>query len=398
MVARDRNHPSVIIWSIGNEIADAGNHTAAQSLIAAVKTQDTSRVDRPGVPGGEPGPRDRRRWRTSSASNYAPYAYDSLHSANPTWKFFASESSSAVRSRGVYKLPASQNILTSSDNQCSSYDNSVVSWGASAESSWQSVNSRAFIAGEFIWTGFDYIGEPTPYGWPSKSSYFGAIDTAGFAKDIFYFYQSRWNYAGPTMVHIVPMDWTSWTAGQSVPVYVYSNADSVELFLNGTSLGLEEHQPSPVAGGLRAPSLDGALRQGHAPGEGHEERYGRRDRHGADRRRRPRPSSSPPTVRRSPRTEAISAYVEVDIVDASGVVVPQAANVVTFSVTGAGALAGVDNGDSTSHEAYTGTTRSAFSGKALAILRSTKTPGTVTLQATSGALTGASVQIATHAL
>ena len=142
-----------------------------------------------------------------------------------------------MRSRSVYKTPVTTNILTSSDNQCSSYDNSVVSWGTSAEGSWQSVNTRAFIAGEFIWTGFDYIGEPTPYSWPSKSSYFGAIDTAGFPKDIFYFYQSKWNAAGPTMVHIVPMDWTSWTAGQAVTVWVYSNADSAELFLNGTSQG-----------------------------------------------------------------------------------------------------------------------------------------------------------------
>jgi len=395
MVARDRNHPGVIIWSIGNEIADPGNHTAAQSLIAAVKTQDTSRVIGQAFLEASPDP-GTGAMEDVIGLNYAPYVYDALHSSNPTWKFFASESSSAVRSRGVYKLPASQNILTSSDNQCSSYDNSVVSWGASAESSWQSVNTRAFIAGEFIWTGFDYIGEPTPYAWPSKSSYFGAIDTAGFPKDIFYFYQSRWNYAGPTMVHIVPMDWTSWTAGQSVPVYVYSNADSVELFLNGTSLGSQDINPAPSQPGSghllwTVPFAKGTLQA-------------KATKNGA--------VAVTDTVQTAGAAAALKltadrttiaadgsdlAYVEVDIVDASGIVVPQAANVVTFTVTGAGAIAGVDNGDATSHEPYTGTTRSAFSGKALAILRSTKTSGTITLQATSGVLTSASVQIVTNA-
>ena len=173
----------------------ATTSTIAQSLISAVKAKDTTRAIGQAFANASPGAA-MAPMEDVVGLNYAPYVYDSLHSSNPSWKFFASESSSAVRSRGVYKTPVTTNILTSSDNQCSSYDNSVVSWGTSAEGSWSSVNTRAFIAGEFIWTGFDYIGEPTPYGWPSKSSYFGAIDTAGFPKDIFYFYQSKWNAAG----------------------------------------------------------------------------------------------------------------------------------------------------------------------------------------------------------
>ena len=160
--------------------------------------------------------------------NYAPDRYDSFHTAHPTWKLFASESSSGLRSRGIYN---------NNNTQCSSYDDNAAGWGATAEASWKNVNTRAWIAGEFIWTGFDYIGEPTPYTWPAKSSYFGAIDTAGFPKDVFYFYQSKWNAGGPTMVHVVPMNWTNWTAGQAVKVMVYTNADSVELFLNGVSKG-----------------------------------------------------------------------------------------------------------------------------------------------------------------
>ncbi|HYQ14950.1 MAG TPA: glycoside hydrolase family 2 TIM barrel-domain containing protein, partial [Polyangiaceae bacterium] len=202
MVARDRNHPSIIIWSIGNEIAQAADQAVVKQLMAAIKTKDDTRVIGQAFAA--------YAYDDGSAAledvvgiNYAPERYDSVHQAHPTWKMFASETSSAFRSRGIYD---------SKDTQTSSYDDSVSGWGASAEASWTSVNSRPWIAGEFIWTGVDYIGEPTPYEWPAKSSYFGAIDTANFPKDIFYFYQSKWGAAGPTMVHIVPMDWTTWTA------------------------------------------------------------------------------------------------------------------------------------------------------------------------------------------
>jgi beta-galactosidase len=388
MVMRDRNHPSVIIWSIGNEIPDDNNATVAQSLITAVKAKDSTRVIGQAFAMASPGAAV-APLEDVVGLNYAPYVYGSLHSSNPTWKFFASESSSAVRSRGVYKTPVSSNILTSSDNQCSSYDNSVVSWGTSAEGSWSSVNGDAYIAGEHIWTGFDYIGEPTPYGWPSKSSYFGAIDTAGFPKDIFYFYQSHWNWDGPTMVHIVPMDWTSWTAGESVTVFVYTNADSVELFLNGTSQGSKTMSQTTghlqwsvnfASGTLEAKATKGGqvvatdtVKTAGAPAA---------------------------LVLTADRTSIAAdgldlSYVEVDVVDANGVLVPQASNAIDFSVSGAGRLAGVDNGNSIDHDPYQGTSRAAFSGKALAILQSTTTPGTITLKASSGSLTGASVSVTT---
>jgi beta-galactosidase len=393
-VARDRNHPSVIIWSIGNEIADDGNHAIAQSLIAAVKAEDSTRPIGQAFLEANPD--------TGTANmedvvglNYAPYTYDSWHGSQPTWKLFASESSSAVRSRGVYKLPANQNILTSSDNQCSSYDNSVVAWGTSAEGSWQSINSRAFMAGEFIWTGFDYIGEPTPYGWPSKSSYFGAIDTAGFPKDIFYFYQSRWNYSGPTMVHIAPMDWTSWTAAQSVPIYVYSNADSVELFLNGKSLGSQN--VVAVASQAKSGHLEWSV--AFSPGTLEAKATKNGTVVATD---TVQTAGAPAAVvlkvdRASITADGLDlAYVEADIVDSKGVLVPQASNVVSFSITGPGKIVGVDNGNPISHEAYQGTTRAAFSGKALAIIQSTTTPGMVTVEASSGSgLSAGSVMIAT---
>ena len=388
MVARDRNHPGIIIWSIGNEIQDSDNATVAQSLITAVRAKDTTRAIGQAFVSASPGA-STAPLEDVVGLNYSPGSYDSLHSSHATWKFFASESSSAVRSRTVYKTPVTTNILSSSDNQCSSYDNSVVSWGTSAEGSWSSVNTRAFISGEFIWTGFDYIGEPTPYGWPSKSSYFGAIDTAGFPKDIFYFYQSKWNAAGPTMVHIVPMDWTSWTAGTSVTVWVYSNADSVELFLNDKSQGSKTISATAAHAQWSVPFATGTLQAKATKG-------------GA--------VVATDTVQTAGAAAALAlkadrpsitadgrdlAYVEVDIVDAQGVVVPQANNKVDFTISGPGALVGLDAGDSTNHDSYKGTSHAAFSGKLMAIVQSTATAGKITLKATSGSLTGGSIDITT---
>jgi beta-galactosidase len=232
-VARDRNHPSVIMWSIGNEIGGATAATA-QNLRNWVREMDTTRpVTWASNSMGDSNYQTIANGLDLVGYNYGAGNYDSHHSSHTSWKMFGSETSSAVRSRGIYKTPTNQNILSGSDNQCSSYDNSVVSWGTSAEQSYKDTNSRSFIAGEFIWTGFDYIGEPTPYSYPAKSSYFGIVDTCGFPKDIFYFYQARWTTTA--MVHILP-HW-NWSSGQTVEVWAYSNCDSVELFLNGSSLG-----------------------------------------------------------------------------------------------------------------------------------------------------------------
>jgi beta-galactosidase len=312
--------------------------------------------------------------------NYAPERYDTIHAAHPTWKMIASESSSALRSRGVYD---------NNDNQCSSYDDFAAGWGHTAEKSWTNVNTRPFIAGEFVWTGFDYIGEPTPYEWPSKSSYFGIIDTANFPKDVFYFYQSKWNSAGAPMVHIVPMNWTNWTPGQTVKVLVYTNADSVELFLNGTSLGSKTIDAKTAKLQWSVPFAKGKLeakatKNGTVVASDVVQTAGT-------------PAALALRVDRS----SISAdgrdlaFVEVAVVDAQGIVVPRASDMIQFSIEGPGTIAGVDNGDATSHESYQGTSRSAFSGKALAIVRSTDSAGEVTLRATSGSLVGSSVVITT---
>jgi beta-galactosidase len=384
MASRDRNHPSIFMWSIGNEIPQAADQTVVKQLMTAIKTKDDTRVIGQAFAAfaydeGSAGLED------VVGINYAPDRYDSVHTAHPTWKILASETSSAFRSRGIYN---------NNNNQSSSYDDAWAGWGASAETSWTSINTRPWVAGEFIWTGIDYIGEPTPYAWPSKSSYFGAIDTADFPKDIFYFYQSRWNYAGPTMVHVVPMDWTSWSQGQAVKVFAYSNADSVELFLNGNSLGSKT--VDPVAGHANAghlqwsvPFATGTL-QAKATKNGAVAATDTVQTAGA---------AASLTLKAD--RAAISAdgqdlsFVEVDVVDSKGVLVPKANNSIAFTIDGPGRLVGVDNGDATSHESYKGQSRSAFSGKALAIIQSTTTAGTVTLKATSGSLASGSVVITT---
>jgi beta-galactosidase len=380
MAARDLNHPSIIIWSIANEVGETSDTATVTKLMNAIKTKDTTRPIGQALAAWAAADTAAVALEDVVGVNYAPDRYDSLHTAHPTWKIFASESSSAFRSRGIYN---------NNNNQESSYDDSWAGWGTSAEQSWTNVNTRAWVAGEFIWTGVDYIGEPTPYTWPSKSSYFGAIDTADFPKDVYYFYQSKWNAAGPPMVHVVPMNWTTWTAGQAVRVMVYTNADSVELFLNNKSQGsktmtaMTGHLQWSVpfaTGTLEARATKGGVivasdkvqTAGTATGLVL----------GADRA----------SIAADGRD---LAFVEVDVVDAQGVIVPQASNMISFAVRGPGTLVGVDNGDSTSHESYKGTSRSAFSGKALAIIQSTTTPGTVTITATSGSLKMGAVDVVT---
>ena len=384
MVARDRNHPSVILWSIGNEIPDVSDIATAQKLINWVKDKDSTR---PITQNMKPISEETAALEDLLGFSYSALDYTPYHTNHPTWKLIASESSSAVRSRGVYHLPVNQNVLTSSDNQCSSYDNSVVSWGNSAEDSWSAVNTRSYMAGEFVWTGFDYIGEPTPYNWPAKSSYFGIVDTAGFPKDIYYFYQSKWNSSGPPMVHIVPMDWTSWSAGQSVPVYVYTNCTSVELLLNGQSLGSKSMNAS--TGHLRwdVTFASGTLRA-QASNDGEAIAYDEVQTAG------PAAKIILKVDRKHISANGIDlAFVEADVTDANDVLVPQASQKIDFTVIGPGTIVAVDNGNPVSLEAYKAASRSAFNGKALAIVQSTSTPGAISLQATSRGLTSGSIDI-----
>jgi beta-galactosidase len=382
MIYRDRNHPSIIIWNIGNEIPSptAATATKLKNWVKAIDTTRPVACAMFAVSMGDAEPIAVANVLDLVGYNYFPYMYDSGHSGHPAWKMFGSETSSALRSRSIYKTPTNTNILNSSDNQCSSYDNSWPSWGNSAESSYSETNRRAWIAGEFVWTGFDYLGEPTPYSWPSKSSYFGMADTCGFPKDIYYFYQSKWSTT--PMVHVLP-HW-NWSGG-TVEVWAYSNCDTVELFLNGVSqgsksMGTNLHlvwNVSWASGTLQVKGTKGSTVV-----------YDQVTTAGAAAK-----------VQLKPDRTSINAdgkdlvYVETNITDANNVLVPTATNTVNFSVSGPGTIVGVDNGNGASTESYKGNSRMAFSGKCLVIVQTTKTSGSIVVTASSNGLSSASATI-----
>jgi beta-galactosidase len=386
MVRRDRNHPCVVMWSIGNEISSPTVATG-QNLRNWVRLEDTTRP----VTWASNQMSNSAHQQVAAALdlagyNYGESRYDGDHQAHPTWVIFGSETSSAVRSRGVYHTPVTQNILTHTDMQCSSYDNSVVSWGSSAENSYRNDVNRAFVGGQFIWTGFDYIGEPTPYGWPAKSSYFGIVDTCGFPKDIYYFYQSRWTTA--PMVHILP-HW-NWSSGQTITVFVYTNCDSVELFLNNQSLGSRSFSGSAVHLEWSVAFASGTLR---AEGRRGGSVVATDQVTTAGTAARVRLAADRGTIRADGED---LAYITTDILDANSVLVPTASNTVNFSISGPARLVGVDNGNAISTESYKGTSRQAFSGKCLAIVQSTGAAGQIVVTASSSGLTSGSVTINTQ--
>ncbi|MFC5449980.1 discoidin domain-containing protein [Paenibacillus aestuarii] len=376
MVRRDKNHPSIIAWSLGNEIPDTYKPDAlatALNLKNWVKEIDPTRPTTMAIPSLD----DSNTQKVADildlvGYNYSEHLYDSQHAAHPNWKIFGSETASAVRSRGVYHLPIDQNVLTHPDFQTSSYDNSVVPWGRSARDSYLLDANRDFVAGQFIWTGFDYLGEPTPYYvWPAKSSYFGIVDTAGFPKDIYYFYQSRWT--SKPMVHLLP-HW-NWKSGDTVPVIAYSNADSVELFLNGQSLGVKTFVPGDLQLEWDVPFTPGTLKA-VAKKNGVEVASDE-----------VKTADEPARVVLKPDRTVIKAdgkdlvFIEADVVDANGLLVPNADNLINFNVTG-GTIVGVDNGNAASLERYKASSRKAFSGKALVIVQPSTTAGEIVVNAT----------------
>jgi beta-galactosidase len=371
-IRRDRNHPSVVMWSIGNEIpqqGDAKGYTIAQNLIRWVHADDTSRPITQALNyEALIGP-----LLSIVGYNYASGGtYDNDHKSNPQWVIMGSETSSAVRTRGIYHLPANQNNLTSSDMQCSSYDNSVVPWGHSAEDSWEFDKTRPFVVGQFIWTGFDYIGEPTPYGWPAKSSYFGIVDMCGFPKDIYYFYQSQWT-AKP-MVHLLP-HW-NWSPGDTIPVWAYSNCDSVSLFINGVSSGTSRIQTvKPYHVEWKIPFTSGKI---NAIAYKNGSIAAKDSVITADAPSKIGLKSDRDTIQADGVDQA---FLETDILDVNGSLNPFADNQINYSITGPGRIVSVDNGNPLSLEPFKATKRQAFNGKCLAIVQSTGTEGQIVVTA-----------------
>lgn len=450
-INRDRNAPSVIMWSLGNEMMEgisgsvSGFPATSAKLVAWTKAADSTR---PMTYGDN---KIKANWNESNTmgdnltanggvvgTNYSDGAnYDKIRTTHPSWAIYGSETASAINSRGIYNRTTGG--AQSSDKQLTSYDNSAVGWGAVASSAWYDVVQRDFVAGTYVWTGFDYLGEPTPWNgtgsgavgsWPSpKNSYFGIVDTAGFPKDTYYFYQSQWNDDVHTL-HILP----AWNenvvakgSGNNVPVVVYTDAAKVKLYFTpkGSTekrlIGEKSFTKKTTAAGYTYQVYEGADKDSTA----HKNMYltwnvpwaeGTISAEAYDENNRLIPegstegNASVTTTGKAAKLKADAdrktitadgkdlSYIEVDVTDANGHIVPDAANRVTFDVKGAGKLVGVDNGSSPDHDSYQADNRKAFSGKVLAIVQSTKEAGEITVTAKADGLQSSTVKIATTAV
>lgn len=393
-IERDRNHPCIIMWSIGNEINDTIDPHGldiTKRLYEYVLKYDPKGNAAPTIGSNYMGDENAQKCSDVvklAGYNYSEYLYDEHHAKYPDWVIYGSETASAVRSRGIYRFPVELPLLTGEDCQCSSLDNSVVGWGSSAMKSWRLDRDCPFCCGQFIWTGFDYIGEPTPYN--TKNSYFGIVDTAGFPKDIYYFYQSVWvSPEQKKVLHIVPSYW-DFIPGQEIDVLIYSNARDVELFLNGKSIGshvMELETSQDMRAHFKVPFEPGVLRVvGHfADGSECSEVLHT-------------PSDPAAVVMTSDKETLLAdgrdiAFVEISTVDVNGIPVGNARNLIRVEVSGAGRLVGLDNGDSTDYDSYKGDNRRLFSGKLLAMIESTLEPGEITVRAYSEGLENAELRL-----
>ena len=400
LIVRDRNHPSVVIWSIGNEIREQGDSTGipiARELAGIVKDLDTTRPVTSACNHVSPNNFIIRSGALDViGTNYHQQLYDSLPEMFPGGTFTATETTSALATRGEYDMPSDsirrwpkrwdKPFTGNPDLTCSSYDNCSVPWGSTHEETWKVIKKYDFLSGMFIWTGFDYLGEPTPYTWPARSSYFGIIDLAGFPKDAYYMYQSEWT--DKPVLHLFP-HW-NWNKGDTVDVWAYTNANEVELFLNGQSLGVQKKTGDALHLMWRIPFSPGTLKA-----------VGRKD--GKEiATDEVKTAGKPAKIELSADRANIKAdgkdlsFVTVKITDKDGTVVPHADNLVNFELSGNGSIVGVDNGLQTSHEPFKAKYRKAFNGLCLAVVQSTDKSGGIELKAVSDGLESATIEIATE--
>jgi beta-galactosidase len=379
LVRRDRNHPSVFMWSMGNEEAQANTETGLHILTAMKAVATAYDGSRPvsiapiraiGVGGLVE--------CDVMGYNYMDPAAEAYHKAHPEKPVIGTETVSAVGTRGIYVTDFEKGYV-------GSYDPYTTTGRASAEGWWSFCNSREWMAGGFVWTGFDYRGEPSPNGWPNISSQYGIIDMCGFPKDSFFYYQSWWT--SQPVLHLFPhWDWKGMD-GKEIAVWVYSNLDSVELFLNGKNLGAKDvKKDSHVA--WVVPYAPGAI-----------EARGCKNGQVVITTKRETTSAPAKLVMKADRREASAdgedvVMFAVEVQDAQGRVVPITENIVDFRISGAGKLIGVGNGDPTDHESDKGAVRKAFCGYCMALVQSAKTAGSITVEAASPGLTSASVTIA----
>ena len=393
-VRRDRNHPSLLMWSIGNEIydthVDVGAQETMKQLLQAVALHD------PRKNGLTTFGSNYMAWENTQACapyldvvgyNYGESLYDEHHQAHPDWVIYGSETASVVQSRGIYHFPLSQPLLVDDDSQCSSLGNSRTSWGAkSHQACIASDELYPYNLGQFLWSGIDYIGEPTPY--HTKNSYFGLVDTAGFPKDSFYAYQAGWHrWQDKPVLHLLP--YWDFNPGQLIDVCILSNLPQVELVVNGVSRGRKN-----LAGGSdNLASWQVPYVPGFIQAIGYDDT-------GAPIARETRRSFGDSAVLRIHADRAKVAADGRDLVfctvtaeDAQGNPVDNARDCIQVSVTGPLKLVGLDNGDSTDMDEYKCDCRRLFSGKLLVVAAGAGEAGMGEIRVSAPGLESAALQV-----
>jgi beta-galactosidase len=381
MVRRDRNHPSVFVWSMGNEESISTTDTGLNILTSmkrVARRHDPSRpVTTPPPPAGDYMGRGGLIVSDVMGYNYADPQAEAWHKNNPRTPVMGTENVSAVGTRGIYVTDRSTGFV-------GSYDPYTTTGRASAEGWWRFVSARPWVAGGFVWTGFDYRGEPSPYQWPNISSQYGVIDTCGFPKDTFYYYQSWWTTK--PVLHVFPhWNWPG-LEGQEIVVWVHSNMDRVELFHNGQSLGAKDvSKDQHLAWNVK-----------YAPGA--IEARGYRDGKPVVTAKRETTGAASKLGMRIDRQELAAdgedvVVCSVEVQDAQGRVLPITDQPISFTVTGPAKVIGVGNGDPTSHESDIGSTRKAFSGYCMAIVQAAKSGGSIRIEASSPGLTPATAAV-----
>lgn len=399
LVRATRNHPSIVMWSSGNEVPDQWGSAGvkrAKWLQDIFHREDPTRPVTVGM--------DQVEAVMESGFgaimdvpglNYRVHLYEEAYERFPQGFLLGSETASTVSSRGIYKFPVEKaSMKTYPDFQSSSYDLEYCSWSNLPDDDFVLQDDKPWVIGEFVWTGFDYLGEPTPYdeSWPSRSSYFGINDLAGLPKDRYYLYRSRWNTEDETL-HILPhWNWEG-REGETTPVFVYTSYDSAELFLNGKSLGVqtkskETHQDryrlmwmdvKYEPGTLKVVALD---KDGNPAAEKEIKTAGK-----------PYQLILDPDVKTLKANGEDIAFVTVSVVDKKGIPCPTATHQLDFKVTGAGEYRAACNGDATSLELFHLPTMKLFSGKLVVLVKSTENPGDIKLKVSGKGLKSAEVNL-----